>query len=113
MKSPKDAKANVRIERTNSGLKVTDLYKGNLPQGSGSSLLAIGLKAEGIKTKDKFTIAGIINLETLEAFRNGVPAEQSLLGKTTKNALKKLGLEPSKIQYSQEKGKLSLTVEVK
>jgi hypothetical protein len=92
---------------------VTDVYSGGLPSGTGSQLLAEGLKSTGLKSGGQFSITGIINQETKTAYQNGIAASDSLLGKTAANALNKMGLEPSSIQYQVIGGKLAITVGVK
>ena len=84
-----------------------------MPSGSGSDLLAIGLKTVGVKSGEKFSFTGIINEETLTAFKNGISASDSLLGKVGVNALQKLGLEASTIEYQITRGKLSVVIGVK
>lgn len=113
VKVTSDSKAMVRIEAGSSGLSVTDIFKGNLPTGSGSELLAAGLQATGLKSGGQFSFIGIINPETLAAYQSGVAASDSLLGRVGTNALGKMGLEASTIQYQMVRGKLNLVIEVK
>ena len=106
-------KAVVRIEPTSAGLNVSDIYSGGLPSGSGSELLATGLNASGIKSGDQFTFSGVINPETLEAYKNGMVAADSLLGKVGIKALEKMELEASTVEYQIVRGKLNLIIRVK
>ena len=108
-----DPKAVVRIESGFSGQNVTDIYKGSLPSGSGSQLLATGLEATGLKSGGQFSFTGIINSETLSAYQGGVAASNSLLGKVGTNALSNMGLEASTIQYQVVRGKLNIVIGVK
>ena len=102
-----------RIIKTNHGIEVTDIYKRDLPSGTGSDMLAEGLKDVGLHSGDEFKITNIINPETKAAHENGVAASDSLLGKTATHALEKMGMEPSKIEYEMERDKLNLVIGVK
>ena len=108
-----DPRAVVRIEKNENSFYVTDINKGSLPGGSGSDLLATGLRTTGVKSGDKVAFTGIINQETLSAYQSGIAAADSLLGKTGRNAIAKLGMEVSKVEFQLVRGKLSLVIEIK
>jgi hypothetical protein len=112
VKVDSDPKANVRIETSSTTINVTDIYSGNLPSGSGSELLSIGLKTSGLKSGDTFTFTKILNKETLAAYQSGIPATDSLLGKVGIKALRNLGLEASKVEYQMSRGSLNIVVGV-
>ena len=113
VKVPGDPRASVRIEPGADGLKVTDIFSGSQPSGSGSDMLAAGLKKSGLKSGGKFSFTGIINPETMAAYKAGVAPTESLLGKVGLKALDKLGLEASTVEYELVRGKLALAIGVK
>ncbi len=78
------------LPETNGVTEVTDFFKGDMPKGSGSIFLAKTLEAHGAVPSKQLVLSGIINPETIEAYQAGIPASESLLGKSTTKALQYL-----------------------
>jgi hypothetical protein len=109
-----DEKAFARIVQEADALHVTDIYRGSLPPGSGSQLLAEGLKAAGgIRSGQRLIFKNIINPETIAAYEAGASAGTSLLGRTGTKALGYLGLEATTFEFQIVRGKLDLIIGVK
>ena len=89
--------------------------KGYLPEGAGSHFLAEALKAHDVLPSNELVLSNIVNNETLKAFRDGVPAAETKLGKFAIKAFKELGITPKTIRYNwnPQIGKLDIIVEVK
>jgi hypothetical protein len=76
------------------------IKKGYLPDGTGAHFLAESLKAHDELPSNKLVLQSIISKETLAAFKNGVPAAETELGKFAIKAFKELGLTPKSIKYN-------------
>lgn len=113
VKVASDPKAFARIERASDGLHVTDIFRGGLPAGSGSQILATGLRAGGLSSGQKLVFKGIINQETLAAYRAGESAASSLLGRLGGKALGQVGLKASSFEFQMVRGKLDLVIGIK
>ncbi len=89
--------------------------KGYLPDGAGSHFLAESLKAHDVLPSNELVLSNIVNNETLEAFKNGVPAAETKLGKFATKTFQELGITPKAIRYNWNPkiGKLDIIVEVK
>jgi hypothetical protein len=113
VKVPGDPKAFARIVEESGALHVTDIFRGGLPPGAGSQILAEGLKAAGVRHGQTVVFEGVINTETIAAARTGQSAANSLLGRLGAKALRALGLEPANIEYQVMRGKLAVIIMVK
>jgi len=91
-------------------VRATVLFSGTLPEGSGSTFLAEALKAHNALPTKELVLKGIINHATLKAFREGVAAEDTLLGKCATKALKSLGITPTSYQYEVVNGTLNIII---
>lgn len=107
-----DPKAFARLEPTTNGLSVTDLFRGNLPPGSGATILAEGLRSGGLRSGQQLSFSNITNRATREAFQAGVPAADSLLGKVGSKALGQIGLKGTTFEFQVAGDKLGLTIGV-
>ena len=89
------------------------LKKGYLPDGAGAHFLAEALKGHDILPSNELVLKNIINKETLEAFKNGVPAAETKFGKFAIKAFKELGITIKDIRYDwdQQLQKLNIVVE--
>lgn len=104
-------KSHFRAEIPEPGvLNVTDIFARDLPQGQGSKFLAEAMKEHGKLPTKELVFAGILNDETLAAYRAGKLPEDSLLGKTGTKALKELGITPKGYEWKIVKGKLNLII---
>jgi RHS repeat-associated protein len=108
-----DPKAFARLVREPGALHVTDVFRGAQGPGSGSQILAAGLKAGGMSPGQQLVFKNIINEETLAAYRAGASASSSLLGRLGSKALGQLGLEASSFEFQVVRGKLDLVIGVK
>jgi hypothetical protein len=88
-----------RIDVVNGEIQVTNFFRGALPAGSGSSLLAEGLRPAGGHSGSTLSSAGLTGAE-------------SLLGRSAANGLAKLGLSPSSMVWEFYRRKLSILVVV-
>lgn len=105
-----DEAAFIRATVPEPGVVVVDsIFKGTLP--SGSDFLAEMLKSSNAIPSQKLVFSSIMNPETLEAFRRGIPAADSLLGRSGTRALENLGIEPRSYRYEVVRGKLNLVIE--
>jgi Pretoxin HINT domain len=109
-----DPKAYIRAELPEPGVvNVTDIFRGNLPKGSGGDFLAEALKGHNTIPSKQLVITNINNLPTFKAYENGIDPSESILGKTAKTTLEKLGLQPSNFRFEMSRGKLNLKVDIK
>lgn len=108
-----EPRAHIRMfPETNGVTEVTDFFRGDMPRGSGSIFLAKTLEAHGAIPSKQLFLSGIINPETIEAYQSGIPASESLLGKSATKALRHLGVEPNNVQYVIVRGKLGIAIEL-
>jgi hypothetical protein len=112
VRSRKDGNAIVRIEETPSAILVTDIYRKSLPKGSGSAMLAEGLRHLKVGPGAKIVIGEIINPETVASYKAQEDPSTSLLGKTTQRALEMIGLTPASVTWQMRAGKLTIVMEV-
>jgi RHS repeat-associated protein len=113
VKVPGNEKAFARIVDEKGALHVTDIFGGGLPAGSGSQILAAGLKASGMRSGQQLVFKSVINEETLATFRAGGNAAESHLGRLGSKALGQLGLEASSFEFRMVRDKLDLAIGVK
>ncbi len=92
---------------------IVNIRKGLLPDGAGAHFLAAVLKAnESIPTKE--LICSLIkNKETMEAFANHLPAEQSFMGRHMIKALKELGLRVDSAAWFDDHGSVNIVFKIK
>jgi hypothetical protein len=105
--------AYARILRDTDALRVTDVFRGALPAGSGSRILAEGLKGAALVSGQRLIFSGITNAETLAHYESGLIAADSLLGRLGAKALRQIGLEPVTYEFETVRGKLNLLVVVR
>ncbi len=90
------------------------IKKGYLPEGAGSYFLAESLKAHDVLPSNELVLKNIVNNETLQAFKNGVPAAETKLGKFAIKTFQELGITPKAIRYNwNPKVGLDIIIEVK
>jgi len=112
-KLPGDPKAFVRVEPGTDVFKVTDIFRGGQPKGSGGDLLAQVLGKANFKSGNTLQIGPIENAPTQATFKAGGDPAGSVLGKTAKNALDRLGITPASFQFQIVRGKLTLVIVTK
>lgn len=88
---------------------VDSIFKGSLP--SGSDFLAHALKSHNAIPSKRLVFSGIVNAETKAAFEQGIPAADSLIGRSGARALESLGIEPKSFRYEVVRGKLNLVID--
>ncbi len=104
-----DPKAFAMFKQGSDGaLFVSDYFKGNLQ--SGSEFLSQSIKNTGITPKNKMIFTNIINDETLLAYKTGISAADSLLGKSGTRVLNNLGSQIKNIEYSYDTLRNKLSV---
>jgi hypothetical protein len=108
----KDPNARVRIEVEGTEIKVTDIYKRELPSGSGSVLLAEGLRLAKVAPGSDIIVGEVLNQPSRDAFARNEPPDGTPLGKTTARALELLGLTVKGMRWDQYRGKLRIVVKV-
>lgn len=113
VKSHDDPQAYARIEREGDELHVTDLFRRDLPPGSGAEMLAAGLEHMGVRPGQHVVISNIINKATQDGFHNGMDPRQSVLGKSATNALSTLGLRVASMEWQYDmSGTLNIVITV-
>ena len=112
VKSKKNPEALVRIEEAFGALLVTDIYRKDLPEGSGSVMLAEGLRSLRAGPGTEIVVGEVINEPTRAAFKANADPQTSKLGKTTVRALEILGLTVGSMKWEQRRGKLTIVVKV-
>lgn len=105
-----DARAFARIEVEGSVARVTDVFRGGLPRGGGSDLVAAALRESGVGSGGQLVFSNITNASTRAAFAAGGNPATSVLGRTGTRALQQLGLQPSSFAFQEVRGKLSLVI---
>ncbi len=111
VRSRQDPTAVVRIEVEGNAYKLTDIYRRSLPGGSGALLLGEGLRALKAGPGGQLVIHGIINPETVEAYKQGAEPSASKLGKTAARGLELSGLAAHQMRWETIRGKLCIVVE--
>ena len=91
-------------------VSMSSIFKGELPEGFGSQIIAQVLKASDALPTKQLIIKGIVNTETLTAYRAGVAAENTLMARCAAKALKSLGIEPISFQYDNSLGPLNIII---
>jgi hypothetical protein len=112
VKSKKNPQALVRIEEAFGALLVTDIYRKDLPEGSGSVMLAEGLRALKAGPGTEIIVGEVINEPTKAAYKADADPATSKLGKTTVRALEILGLTVGSMRWEMRRGKLTIVVKV-
>jgi RHS repeat-associated protein len=110
---PGDPKAWARLEIAGDVAKVTDVFRGGLPKGGGSELVAAAMKEAAVTSGGKLVFSNITNEATRAVFEAGGNPAMSVLGKTGTRALAMLGLEPASFAFEQVAGKLNLVIQIK
>lgn len=110
VKAKRDPNALVRIEPDGKTLKMTDVQRRDLPAGTGSALLAEGLKAVKAGPGSELLIHGIINPETVASHEAGGDPADSKLGKMADRALESIGLTARSMRWEIIRGKLCILV---
>ena len=112
VRANQNSDALARLERVGGEIHVTDLFRRDLPPGSGSDLLAQGLHAAGVSPGQTIRLTNVINQPTLDAIRAGTPAADTVLGRSVTNALGQLGIAPQSISAQVVGSKLDIVVVV-
>ena len=108
-----DSNALVRIEPDGNTLRLTDIYRRNLPPGTGTLLLAEALKQAEAARGNELLIHNVQNPETLATYEAQLSASESKLGKTAARALEQAGYNAGPMRWEHVRGKLCITVEIK
>ncbi len=112
VKAKKDPNALVRIEVDGNEILVKDIYRRDLPEGSGSAMLAEGLKEAQAKPGSDIIVGEVLNPPTKAAHDRGDPPNGTPLGKTTERALAAIGLTVKSMEWVVRRGKLTIVVKV-
>ncbi|MEJ2622771.1 MAG: hypothetical protein P8163_21800 [Candidatus Thiodiazotropha sp.] len=92
---------------------MTDIFRGELPKGSGGQFLSEALQRHGAILAKQLIFKNITNEPTVNLCKTrGYPAE-SVLGKVAEKTLQKLNLEPGNYDFQLTRGKLNLVIDVK
>jgi hypothetical protein len=108
-----DPTALVRLEPAGNTIRLTDIYRRNLPAGSGVILLTAALQKIKAVRGNELLIHNIINPETLEAHKAGQDPALSKLGKTVQRALEAAGLQAGPMRWETVHDKLCIVVEIR
>ena len=110
VKAKKNPNALVRIESMGDSHQVTDLYKKDLPEGSGTVLLAEGLRAVKAGPGSEIVVGEVLNQPTIDAYKAKADPRTSKLGKSTERALAMIGLTVASMVWEMRRGKLTIVV---
>lgn len=92
-------------------MHATDLSRGHLPEGTGYAFLSEALKAHGKLPTRQLILEGIINPETQQAFKSGIAAQDTLIGKCATKALMSLGITPTAYRYEILRDSLNIVID--
>lgn len=112
VRSRQDPKALVRLETDGTNLRLTDIFRRDLPPGSGVTLLAEALRAVHAGPGFELMIHGIINEETVAAHKAEQDPRESKLGKTALRALESIGLSAHNVRWEIVRGKLCIIMDI-
>lgn len=108
-----DDRAIIRAVLKEPGVvNVEDIFRGNLPKGSGSDFLAATLIGHRIIPTKQLIFSNIIEPNTREVYHKGEEPSTSTVAKVGIRVLKKLGLESSNMEFEIYRGKLNLRINV-
>jgi hypothetical protein len=109
-----DSKAFIRGETPSPGVvEVTDIFRGDLPKGSGGQFLAETLQGHGAVPTKQLVFKNITNEPTVNLYKAGGVAAESVLGKTAERTLQILNIEPSNYSFQLTRGKLNIVIDIK
>ncbi|MEO8272455.1 MAG: hypothetical protein ABI620_00135 [Chloroflexota bacterium] len=108
----RDPTALVRIEQDGNSFRLTDIFRRDLPSGSGAALLAEGLKAVKAGPGAELMIHGIVNQPTVDVHKAGGNPAESVLGKTAIRALESIGLTARAMHWEIVRGKLCIVMDL-
>ena len=108
-----DPTALVRLEPAGNTIRLTDIYRRDLPAGSGVILLTAALKKIKATRGNEILVHNIINPETVEAHKANQDPAQSKLGKTVQRALEAAGLQAGTMRWEIVHEKLCIVVEIR
>lgn len=112
VRARRDPTALVRIEPEGQTFKLTDIFRRNLPPGTGSVLLAEGLKKVKAGPGSELIIHGIVNEPTVAAHKAGGNPAETPLGKSALRGLELIGLVPRAMHWEVIRGKLCIVVDL-
>jgi hypothetical protein len=108
-----DPNALVRLEPDGNVIRLTDIYRRNMPPGTGTVLLAEALKEAQVTRGNELLIHNIQNPETLTTYEAQLSPAESKLGKTAARALESAGFGVGPMRWEHVRGKLCITIEIK
>ncbi|MBP6745279.1 hypothetical protein KA344_08585 [bacterium] len=112
-KIPGDSGAWFRAIVTQEGdLILTDLNKGNMPDGVGGHFLAEALKGHRVVPMKKVILKKVINEETLSALEAGIPAEDTLISRCVSKGLKELGVKPGRFEIEKTYRGINIVIDL-
>jgi hypothetical protein len=98
--SEMNPKARAMVKKDGDVIQLSDVFRADLPAGSGSQLLADVLHSAGVKHGQTLFGGQVINPETLKAFKDGLKPSESLIGNTIRKALAELGFTPASMSWA-------------
>jgi hypothetical protein len=99
-----DPKAIAMFEPEGPGVRVTDIYRGGQPKGTGGPMLADALSKAGLGRPSFIRVTGILNEPTLQQLQAGVAPGETVLGGTIQNAAQALGGKVTSFSQGVENG---------
>ena len=102
----------VRIEPVRNTLRLTDIFRRDMPAGTGVILLAEALKAVNAVRGNEILVHNIRNPETIESHKAGQDAATSKLGKTVARALEEVGLKAGPARWEHVDEKLCIVIDI-
>jgi ribosomal protein L17 len=103
----------VRLEVIGNQIRLTDIYRTTQTEVSGSTLLTAALKEVGAVAGNELYIHNIVNPETVSAYKDGIHAELSKLGRTAARGLEGAGLAAGPMRWHHDGEKLFISIEIK
>jgi hypothetical protein len=112
-KIPGDSAAWFRAIVTQEGdLILTDLNKGNMPDGVGGHFLAEALKGHRVVPMRKVILKKVINEETLSALEAGIPAEDTKISRCVAKGLKELGVKSGRFEIEKTYRGINIVIDL-
>lgn len=102
-----------RAELASHGVvNATDLFRKDLPEGTGNMLLAEAFRAQNALPTKRLVLTAIINQETMLAYKAGVAPEDTSAARCATKALRSLGIIPVSYKYEWADQDLNIVIEM-
>lgn len=108
---PGNRKAWFIAQRKSPGnIVLEQVDSGDLPEGAGGHFLAEALIGHRELPTESITLKNVINKESLDAIKAGVPPEATKVGRLTTKALKEMGIKPLSYSYEYQGDAINIVI---